>query len=93
MRGRVCAMFLSAIPSLLKKMRIFVRVKPNSRENRVQKLDENRLVVFVKEPQQEGKANQALIETLSSYFGLPQQNIAIARGRRSKQKIINIDDL
>jgi len=73
-------------------MRIFVRVKPNARENRVQKLDPTHLVVFIKEPPQEGRANDALIKTLASYFSVGQQDVIITSGRRSKLKIINIEN-
>lgn len=73
-------------------MKLFVRVKPNARENRVQKLDPTHLVVFIKESPREGKANEALIETLANHFGIAQSLITIVSGRRSKLKIINIDE-
>jgi len=73
-------------------MKIFVRIKPNARENRVQKLDPTHLVVFIKEPPFEGKANEALIKTLASYFSISQDAVRIVSGRRSKLKIINIEN-
>jgi uncharacterized protein (TIGR00251 family) len=74
-------------------MKIFVRVKPNAKEEFVKKIDETNFIVAVKDPPKEGKANQAVIRALSGYFKIPQQNINIVVGHRSKQKIINIQNL
>ena len=72
-------------------MKLFIRTKPNARENRVQRLDPNHLVVFIKEPPRQGRANEALIETLAKYFNVTQDAVSIVSGRRSKLKIIQID--
>lgn len=73
-------------------MKLFIRTKPNARENRVQKLDPSHLVVFIKAPPQEGRANEALIETLSKYFDVTKDAIRIVSGQRSKLKIIAIEE-
>ncbi|MBI4395433.1 MAG: DUF167 domain-containing protein [Candidatus Omnitrophica bacterium] len=69
-------------------MKIFVKVKPNAKENRVEKLDENHFKIAVKAPPKNGKANQAVIEVLSEYFQLPQSRLSIARGQTSKSKVV-----
>jgi hypothetical protein len=74
-------------------MKILVRVKPNAKESRVEKLDDATFSVWTKEPAKEGKANQAVIKILAEYFGTAQQNIKIIVGHRTKQKIIKIDNL
>ncbi|OGZ33892.1 MAG: hypothetical protein A2Y98_03440 [Candidatus Portnoybacteria bacterium RBG_19FT_COMBO_36_7] len=74
-------------------MKISVKVKPNARESLVKKLDDKTFSVWVKEPPTQGKANQALIRTLSQYFKITQQDIKILIGHRSKQKIISIQNL
>jgi uncharacterized protein (TIGR00251 family) len=71
-------------------MKIFVKVKPNAKESRVNKMDDATFSVWVKEPPIEGKANQAVIRALSEYFKVSQQNIKIVVGHHSKQKIIEI---
>ena len=71
-------------------MKIFVTVKPNAKENRVEKLDETRFKVFVKAPPKDGKANQAVIEILSEYYGLPKSRLFIASGETSKTKVVEL---
>jgi uncharacterized protein (TIGR00251 family) len=72
-------------------MRISVTVKANSRENSVEKLRDDEFAVRVKAPAKEGKANQAVIESLSGYFGIAKSRINILKGLTSKKKIIDVD--
>ncbi|CUS78157.1 hypothetical protein JGI7_02012 [Candidatus Kryptonium thompsonii] len=71
-------------------MRIFVKVKPNAKVEKVEKIDEVHFVVSVKAPPVEGKANEALIKLLSDYFNIPKGNIKIVSGLSSKSKIVEI---
>lgn len=48
------------------------------------------LRVLVKAPPQEGRANEAVIETLAAYFKIPKSRIAIVGGFKSKTKIVTI---
>lgn len=72
-------------------MKIFIKVRPSSKEARVKKIDDTNFVVSVKEPAKDGKANQALIKALAEYFGVSRQNIKILVGQKSRQKIISIN--
>jgi len=72
-------------------MKISVRVKPNMKEEKVERVDDV-FTVYVKEPAKEGKANRAVIELLSEYFKVPKSKIVILSGMKSKQKIIEIKD-
>lgn len=71
-------------------MKIFVRARPGSKEEKVQKVDEGHFVVSVKAPPVEGKANQAILELLSDYFKLPKARIRIVSGHTGRQKVIEI---
>lgn len=71
-------------------MKIFIKVKPKAKEEKVEKLGENQFLVAVKEAPEKGKANQAVIKALASYFGLPQAAIRIISGFNSRQKILEI---
>lgn len=71
-------------------MRIFVRAKPGSKKTGVEKIDETHYTVAVKEPAKENKANFAVLETLSSHFGIPLSRIRLVSGRASKEKVIEI---
>lgn len=72
-------------------MRISVKVKPNARENRIEKTGDNQFSVRVKAKPQKGEANQAVIEILAEYFGIAKSRIALQRGATSKQKIFGIE--
>lgn len=72
-------------------MKISIRVKPNSKENQVEETGPNELLVKVKAPPQENKANQEVMKTLSKYFQVPRSRISIVSGLKSKQKIVKIE--
>lgn len=70
-------------------MRINVRIKPRSSQNKVEKT-ENGYVVFVTEPPVDNKANTAMIENLSEYFNISKSKIRIVSGFKSRNKIIEL---
>lgn len=73
-------------------MRIFVRVKPKAKEEKVEKVDENNYKVSVKEPPEKGRANLAVIQALADYFGISTSKIKIVSGFSSKQKVLEVID-
>ena len=50
-----------------------------------------RLKVRLAAPAHEGKANEALIEFLAEYYGVPRRNVRITAGLKSRQKRVVID--
>lgn len=71
-------------------MKIFAKVKPNSKEEKVEKIGENEFILRVKAPPKENKANEAAVDLLSEYFNVGKSRVAIIKGRKSKNKIIEI---
>jgi hypothetical protein len=71
-------------------MKIFVKAKPNSREEKVEKIDEQNYVVSVKEPPEKGKANDAIKNALAVYFKTGSSYVKIVSGYSSRNKIIEI---
>jgi uncharacterized protein (TIGR00251 family) len=71
-------------------MKIFVKAKPNSREEKVEKIDEANYKVSVKEPPEKGKANDAIRNALAVYFKTGTVNVKIVSGYSSRNKIIEI---
>jgi uncharacterized protein (TIGR00251 family) len=71
-------------------LRIAIRVKPNSKNESVAKNADGSLTVRVKAPAKEGKANDAVVETLGEYFGLPKSRVRILRGESGKNKVVEI---
>lgn len=71
-------------------MKIFVKVKPNSKEESVKKLSDTNFEICVKEPPVKGKANAAIIKVLAKRFGVPVSSVNIIIGHTSRQKIVEI---
>ncbi len=67
-------------------MRIRVRVKPNSKEESINKVGEE-YVIQLKAKPDKGKANTELIKILKKHFGM---NAKIVSGAKSKRKIIEL---
>lgn len=71
-------------------MKISVIAKPKSKKEFVKKISDFTYQVAVKEEAKEGKANQAIIESLAKYFNLPKSGIEIITGANFKQKVVEI---
>ena len=71
-------------------MKIIVRSKPNSKKEKVERIDDRNFLIAVKEPPVEGKANNAIVKSLAKYLNAPSINVRITSGHASKQKIIEV---
>jgi uncharacterized protein (TIGR00251 family) len=71
-------------------LKISVRVKPNAKQEKTEKIGERDFSVWVKEKPQEGKANKAVIKALAEYFGIPQADVALVKGQSSREKVFEI---
>ncbi len=67
-------------------MKIEVYVKPNAREEKLEKIEDNQYKAWVKEEPKENKANLAVIKLLSRHFKVPPSLIALSGGAKSKKK-------
>ncbi len=70
---------------------IKIKVKPNSKQQKIEPQEDGSWLVRLKSPPVEGKANQELIKLLSDRFDLPKSQITIKSGLSSKHKIIELD--
>ncbi len=73
-------------------MKISVKIKPNSKESKLEKKGENIFLVYVKSLPIENKANQELVEIISEYFNVPESKVSIVSGLHSKNKILEIKE-
>ncbi len=66
---------------------------PNAKQNKV--VDEHGAVIKIKlrAPPVEGKANAALRSFLAEELNISESRIVLARGHKSREKIIHIDGL
>lgn len=72
-------------------MKIKVKVKPNSKEQKIAELADSSLVVCLKSSPLEGKANRELIKVLAKKYQVTQSEISIKSGLTSKHKLIEIN--
>jgi uncharacterized protein (TIGR00251 family) len=70
-------------------VKIEVKVKPNSKTEQVSQVGAS-FMVEVKQPPKEGQANQAVVKLLAQHFGVPQSQVKILSGLRSKNKIVEV---
>lgn len=71
-------------------MKIFVKVKPNSKVEKVEKMGIAHFVISVKEPATENKANFAVMEALADYFKVAISQVRIVYGKKARNKIFEI---
>jgi len=71
-------------------MKIFIKAKPNSKNESVKKLSETNFEICVKEPPVKGQANVAIIMALAKHFGVRFSEVKIISGYTSRQKIVEI---
>lgn len=70
--------------------KVRVKVKPNSKQQDIQRSDDGVLMVRLKSPPVDGKANLELIALLADYFGVSKSQITIKSGANSPHKLIQI---
>ncbi len=71
-------------------MKIYIKVKPRSKIEKVEKISEQHYVFWVKEPPVEGRANDALISLAAKYFRVNKMMVRIVSGQSSRYKLIEI---
>ena len=70
-------------------MIIRVKVKPNSKEEYLEKMGEHEYLASIKEPPQDGKANKSVIKLLCKEFEINFRQIKI-KNPSSREKLIEI---
>jgi uncharacterized protein (TIGR00251 family) len=76
-----------------KNISLKVKVQPRSRQQQVQKIGEGEYAVRVLSPPSEGKANKEVIAVLASHFHLPPSRVKILKGKKSRQKIVILENV
>ena len=76
-------------------MRVTVRVRPGASRTRVGgrygESDPPVLVVHVRAPATDGRANDALVDALADAFGVPRSAVRVVSGAISRTKVVDID--
>jgi uncharacterized protein len=72
-------------------MKYAVYVKPGSKKGSLVERDESgQLVVYVRERAVDGKATQAMLETVAKYLNVPKTSVVIVSGHVSRHKILDV---
>jgi uncharacterized protein (TIGR00251 family) len=68
-----------------------IKVKPNSKKDEITRDEDGTIIVRIKAPPVDGKANDYLIAFLSAYFDLPKSRLVLLKGQTNQFKTIEID--
>jgi len=67
-----------------------IKVKPNSHKQNIQEEPDGSLIISLKSPPIDGKANEELIKLLAKKFDIPKSQITIKSGSSSRNKLIDL---
>jgi len=73
-------------------MKIIVKAKPGSKEDKIEKNDNSNYTVYVRALPIDGKANAAIIKLLADYFDVSFSLIEIISGHMARTKVIEINN-
>ncbi|HSV94957.1 MAG TPA: DUF167 domain-containing protein [Spirochaetia bacterium] len=73
-------------------MRLTILAKPKKKQEKIVQIAPNIYAVSVKEPPINGRANEAIIKSLSQYFSISRSKITLISGHTSQIKIVEVPD-
>jgi hypothetical protein len=76
----------------MEKVRLIVKVKPNSSRNEVVGFNDEILQLKIAAPPVKGKANRELVAFISKLLGISKSKVQIVKGETSRTKVLAIED-
>ena len=73
--------------------RVAIRVTARARADEIAGVRADAVVVRVKAPPVDGRANEAVRKLLAKRLGVPRGSVRIARGASSRDKLVEVDGL
>jgi uncharacterized protein len=70
-----------------------VRVTPRAKRNAVNKVADGSLKVYVTAPPADGRANEAVVETIAEWLGVKRRQVEIIRGATSRNKVVRVSGI
>ncbi len=67
-----------------------IRVTPRAKQNKVQPQADGSLKVYVTAPPEDGRANEAVVETIAQWLGVKRRDVEIIRGATSRHKVVRV---
>jgi len=71
-------------------MRLQIRVTPRAKKPGIKTAGDGTIVVKVREPAEDGRANDAVIAALAGHFGVPKRAVTIVHGHGSRRKLVEV---
>lgn len=71
-------------------MKIQIKVKPNAKQQKIEEAEDGSLIISLKSPPVEGKANEELIKLLAKKYHVSKSQINIKSGLASRNKLVEI---
>jgi uncharacterized protein (TIGR00251 family) len=71
---------------------IRVKVKPNARVSRLERVDDGTWLAQVKSPPVDGKANEELLALVAAHFSRRRSQVTLKSGGSGRMKRIEIDE-
>lgn len=68
-----------------------IKVKPNSKQQKITEEADGSLTINLKSPPVDSRANEELIKLLAKKFDVSKSKITIKLGLSSRQKVVEID--
>ncbi|OIO32224.1 MAG: hypothetical protein COZ49_01090 [Candidatus Yonathbacteria bacterium CG_4_10_14_3_um_filter_47_65] len=72
-------------------MYIRVRVNPSAKKERVEEAKNGDLLLSVRDPAEQNRANTRVREIVAARFGVPVGKVRIISGHRSSGKVLSVD--
>ncbi|PTQ80386.1 hypothetical protein C8R21_11617 [Nitrosospira multiformis] len=76
-----------------KRLILTLHIQPGARRTEVVGPHGDALKIKLAAPRVEGAANAALLAFLAGVFGVPQRQVILRQGARSRRKIVEIDGM
>jgi len=70
-----------------------VRATPRARQNKVAGKVGDAVKVYVTAPPEDGRANEAVIETLADFLGVKRRQVEIITGESNRNKVVRVTGL
>lgn len=70
-------------------MKLFVTVKTNAKETRVEQVDDTHFSLSVKAAPVDGKANVAVARELAKFLGITSSRLTLRSGATGKRKVFD----
>jgi uncharacterized protein (TIGR00251 family) len=76
--------------SAVERTTFLVRVQPRAKRNAVQLAAGGGLKVYVTAPPEDGRANEAVVETIAEWLGVKRRQVEIISGSTNRNKVVAV---